>query len=75
LGEGHIVGVQTTSYSNMSARIKKIKEHPNFICVQRSGIKILVQGWVKRKNRWECREVVVDGDMEDDTGEAELPSI
>ena len=56
--EGQIVGVQTTSYSNMSARIKKIREHENFSRVS-SGMVILVQGWHKKGSRWQVREVEV----------------
>lgn len=54
-----VIGVQTTSYSNMSARVKKIREHENFQKVYDSGIKTIVQGWHKVNNRWKCREVEV----------------
>jgi hypothetical protein len=58
LGEGVVIGVQTTSKSNMSARIKKIMEHENLDRVRSAGIKILVHGWAKNKsNRWELKEV------------------
>ena len=60
LGDGEVVGVQTTSYSNMSARVKKIREHENFAMVCRAGIRILVQGWHKKGARWEVREVEVE---------------
>lgn len=56
LGDGEVVGVQTTSYSNMSARAKKIREHENLAVVLKSGMRILVQGWVKKNNRWEVKE-------------------
>ena len=59
LGDGEVVGVQTTSYSNMSARVKKIREHENFAAVNRAGIRILVQGWHKKGARWEVREAEV----------------
>jgi hypothetical protein len=60
LGEGVVIGVQTTSYSNMTARIKKIKEHENYPIVEKAGITIVVQGWKKNKsNRWEVKEVVI----------------
>jgi len=59
LGEGEVVGVQTTSYSNMSARAKKIREHENLEVVRKAGIRILVHGWVKRNNRWEVKEIVI----------------
>ena len=61
LGEGVVIGVQTTSYSNMSARIKKILEHDNLAVVKSSGIKIYVHGWRKNKsNRWEFKEVEIE---------------
>lgn len=60
LGENQIVGVQTTSYSNISSRVKKIKEHENLEAVKKSGIKILVHGWQKKNNRWQVKEVVVE---------------
>lgn len=59
LGEGEVVGVQTTSYSNMSARAKKIREHENLEVVRKAGIRILVHGWVKKNNRWEVKEIVI----------------
>lgn len=60
LKAGEVVGVQTTSYSNMSARINKIREHENFQMVCDSGIRIVVHGWHKVNNRWKVREVWVD---------------
>lgn len=59
LAPGEIVGVQTTSYSNMSARIKKIREHANFQRVSEAGIRVVVQGWNKKDNRWAVREVEI----------------
>jgi hypothetical protein len=52
-----VIGVQTTSYSNMSARVNKIKQHENYPIVVASGIKIEVHGWHKVKNRWQVRIV------------------
>ena len=60
LGDGEVIGVQTTSYSNMSARVKKIREHENFKFVSDAGIRVLVQGWHKVNNRWRVREVEVE---------------
>ena len=60
ISDGEVVGVQTTSYGNMSARVKKIREHENFAMVNRAGIRILVQGWHKKGARWEVREVEVE---------------
>ncbi len=55
--EGETLGVQTTSYSNVSARINKIAEHENVGMVRKAGWRIVVHGWHKVKNRWVVREV------------------
>lgn len=57
LGDGVVVGVQTTSYSNMSARIAKIKEHENLPAVLKANIRVVIHGWRKVGNRWQVREV------------------
>lgn len=55
--DGITLGVQSTSYSNISARVKKILEHENFPKVKAAGWRIIVQGWKKNKsNRWELVE-------------------
>ena len=51
LGEDEIIGVQCTSMSNVSARVKKIAEHENVAAVRKAGIRILVQGWDGKKLR------------------------
>jgi len=54
--ENEILGIQTTSASNISARVNKILEHENFKLVQASGIKVVVHGWKKNNsNRWEVK--------------------
>lgn len=45
LGDNEVVGVQATSYSNVSARLRKIAEHENVAAVRRAGIRLLVHGW------------------------------
>ncbi len=58
LGENEIVGVQATSYSNLSSRVSKIADHENVAHVRKSGIRILAHGWKKNSNgRYELREV------------------
>ena len=58
LGDGEVVAVQTTSWTNVPARIRKIAEHENVAAVRKAGVRILVQGWRKGKNgRYEMREV------------------
>jgi hypothetical protein len=56
---GELVGVQSTSASNISARITKISESPLVGRCRKAGIKLLVHGWRKVKGRWEAREVDV----------------
>lgn len=46
---GEVLGVQTTSGSNVSARLQKIKAAPVHKTILASGIKIVVHGWAKRK--------------------------
>ena len=55
--ENEIKAVQVTSYSNMSARIKKISEHENVGIVRSAGIKIECQGWRKSGRQWVVRVV------------------
>lgn len=58
--EGEVVGVQSTSLSNVSSRINKISEHENVAAVRKAGIRILVHGWGKGSNgRYRLREVDV----------------
>ena len=60
LGDGEIVGVQTTSRGHISTRLKKIREHENLPMVLDSGMRVVVQGWAKNKsNHWEVKEVEV----------------
>ena len=56
---GSLVGVQSTSASNVAARITKIADSPLVGRVRQAGIKILVHGWGKKKGRWSVREVDV----------------
>jgi hypothetical protein len=56
---GEILAVQTTSASNMSARIRKIAECELTAIVRKCGIGIHVHGWVapaKGKRFWTVRE-------------------
>ena len=56
LGDGEIVGVQATSYSNVAARVRKIADHEHVGAVRKAGMRILVHGWDGAK----LREVVCD---------------
>lgn len=55
--EGEVLGVQATSSSNVAARLAKITHHANLSAVRKSGIKVVIHGWRKRKGRWCLREV------------------
>lgn len=60
LKDGETLAVQTTSYSNMSARVKKIAEHELVSVVRKANWKIVVHGWKKdSKGKWVLREVDV----------------
>jgi hypothetical protein len=43
--DGETLGIQATSYSNIAARVKKIKEHENYLKVKRAGWNLEVWGW------------------------------
>jgi hypothetical protein len=59
--DGKTIAVQTTSYSNVSARIKKIQGLESYPIVKSAGWEIVVHGWRKNKsNRWEVREVFLE---------------
>jgi len=52
-----IVAVQTTSGSNVAARVAKITESEALPILRRAGIRVLVHGWRKVRGRWQLREV------------------
>lgn len=55
--EGVTLGVQTTSYSNMSARRTKILESENYKKLKQANWEIHVHGWKKKKNgRYELKQ-------------------
>ena len=55
--KGEVLGVQTTSGSNVSARVNKITDHENVGIVREADIGIHVHGWRKAKGKWICRTV------------------
>jgi hypothetical protein len=56
--ENETLAVQTTSGSNVSARVNKIAEHENVAAVRKAGWRIIVHGWAKNsKGRYVLREV------------------
>lgn len=54
---GETLAVQTTSGSNVSARVEKITNHENVDLVRDAGWKIHVHGWRKLKSGWQVRIV------------------
>ena len=64
LGPSGTLAVQTTSYTNFSSRMKKLREHPSTrLVLATPGWRIEVHGWAKEKNRWQlkrCKEFVLD---------------
>ena len=56
-----IIGIQSTSGSNVSKRFDKIRANPLALEWLRSGGRLFVHGWRKLKSsrKWECREVEV----------------
>jgi len=56
LGDGETVGIQTTTRSNMSARIKKIVECDAYPSMIRAGWRVIVHGWYRDKNKkWQVK--------------------
>jgi len=54
------IAVQSTSWANVGARIKKIAESDHVGAVRKAGWTIIVHGWRKGKNgRYECKAVDV----------------
>jgi hypothetical protein len=57
LRDGQTLAVQCTSYSNMSARVKKIEGSETIAEVRKAGWSVWVIGWRKVNNRWTERTV------------------
>lgn len=52
LKDGQTLGVQATSYSNISARVKKIENAELLSAVRKASWQVWVIGWRKQNNRW-----------------------
>ncbi len=50
-------GIQVTSYSNVSARIKKITESKALPFLRKANWTILVEGWHNKNGKWISRIV------------------
>jgi hypothetical protein len=52
-----VVGIQATSYSNISSRVNKIADCPHLPMLRTAGVLIHVWGWRKVKGVYVLREV------------------
>lgn len=60
VGNGETVGIQSTSDSHVSHRVRKIEDEPeNVASLRDANWRVIVEGWKKVSNRWQCREVDV----------------
>jgi hypothetical protein len=59
-----IIGIQTTSGTNVAARVRKILDTPAARQWLEAGARVIVHGWRKLSNgRWDCREVEITREM------------
>ena len=57
--EGETVAVQTTTKTNLNARIRKIEDSDSLNDLRDANWTLLVHGWYKEGNRWKLKEVNV----------------
>lgn len=58
VGNGETIGIQTTDYTSVSKRIRKIEDDPETVReLRKAGWRIIIEGWRKPQHRWKCREV------------------
>jgi hypothetical protein len=57
--EGSTLAVQTTSYGEVSKRVRKIAESPHIAAIRAAGWRLEVHGWRKVNGRWQARVVDV----------------
>jgi hypothetical protein len=55
--KGNTVGLQVTSYSNISARVKKMENSDAISHLRDANWVLLVEGWHKKDNKWVSRIV------------------
>lgn len=60
--EGSTLAVQSTSYTNVSARIKKVILSAATPTLLAAGWKFEIHGWHKKNNKWTCRVVEITKD-------------
>ncbi len=55
--KGNTVGIQVTSYSNISARVNKMEDSDAIKHLRDANWVLIVEGWHKKNNRWVSRIV------------------
>lgn len=58
VGPAGTVGVQATTTPNVSARVKKIAEHPSLPALREANWFLYVWGWAKVGRKWELTRSV-----------------
>ena len=51
------MGIQVTSISNITARVKKITEEPRLAVVRKAGWIVMVHGWKQKEDEHILREI------------------
>ena len=59
VGNGETIGVQCTSYKNVSSRVKKMADADAIGDLREAGWTLVVHGWAKVQGRWKCRSINV----------------
>ena len=57
VGPGVTIGVQATTYKNRHARVRKMADSDSIGDLREANWTLLVHGWRKVKNRWQCTEI------------------
>jgi len=57
IGDAGTLAVQTTSASNVAARVKKLADLEAVSAARKAGWRLEIHGWAKRKDGWHCRIV------------------
>ena len=60
------LAVQSTSDSNLSARVKKMRESEHLGTLIAAGWTVVAQGWKKKSGRWVSREIYLSEQEETD---------
>jgi len=55
--KGNTVGLQVTSYSNISARVKKMENSDAISHLRDANWQLIVEGWHKKDDKWVSRIV------------------